>query len=71
MSGYCNKSCNRCSSAATCSDDPPNSQYTCAQQVRTAMHLHVGLKCLLHQTYAARYVVSGYAQFEMWLPDSQ
>ena len=53
MSGYCAKSCNRCSSAATCSDTPPNGQYTCAQQVRAATQLQVCLKHLLHHSYAA------------------
>jgi len=40
MSGFCDQSCGRCAAAA-CTDTPPNSQYTCAQQVSSSCCIHV------------------------------
>ena len=48
MSGYCLQSCNRCASTpavpvSTCSDIPPNSQYTCAQQVSYGVAAYISV----------------------------
>ena len=33
QSPYCNQECGRCSANTGCNDTPPDSTYTCAQQV--------------------------------------
>ena len=45
MSGFCDQTCGRCTAAA-CTDTPPNSQYSCAQQVSSPSCIHaVSLQC--------------------------